>query len=67
MALSREKYVVTNLMRKIRVTKVSYLISGHNLVTRYIMELNPDGTSSVRLTPPIRMVTITYLANEVVA
>ena len=33
MALSRVKYIVINLMRMRRVERVSYLISGHNLVT----------------------------------
>ena len=50
MALSHVKYVVNNLMRTRRVARVSYPISGHNLVTGYIMGLNLDRTCSVRLT-----------------
>ena len=44
MVLSCVKYVGNKLMRTIRVAKVIYLISGHNIVTGYIMGLNPDGT-----------------------
>ena len=59
MALFCVKYVGNNLMCTRRVARVIYPISGHNLVTGYIMGLNPDGTRSVRLTHPRRMVTIT--------
>ena len=59
MALSRVKYVVNNLMRLIRVARVSNPISGHYLVTGYIMGLNTDGTCSVILTHPRIMVAIT--------
>ena len=59
MDLSRVQYVVNNLMITRRVARVSYLISGHNLVTRYIMGLNPGGTRSVILTHPSRMLVIT--------
>ena len=66
MTLSCVNYVVNNLMRTRQVARVSYPISGHNLVTGYIMGLNPDSTRSVILTPPRRMVAITELAKEVV-
>ena len=59
MAISRVKHVVNNLMNTRRVVRVIYLISGYNLVTRYIMVLNPDGTRSVRLTQPRKMVAMT--------
>ena len=49
MALSRVKYIVNNLMSMRRVARESYLVSGHNLVTSYIMVLNHDRTHSVRL------------------
>ena len=58
-ALSHVKYVVNNLLRMRRVDRVSYPISGHNIVNGYIMGLNPDGTCSVILNHPRRMVAIT--------
>ena len=66
MALFFVKYVGNNLMCTRRVARVIYPISGHNLVTGYIMVLNPDGTRSFRLKYPCRMVAITYMAKEVV-
>ena len=58
MALSHVKYVVNNLMRMRQVARVSYPISGHNLVNGYIMGLNPDRTRSFILTHPCKMVVI---------
>ena len=66
MALSCVKFVFDNLMSTIELARVSYLISDHNLVTRYIMRPNPDGTRSVIFTHPHIMVTITSFSNEVV-
>ena len=59
MLLSRANYIVNNLMVTRRVNRAGYPVSGHNIVTGYIMGLNPDGTCSVRLTHPRRMVAIT--------
>ena len=50
MALSHVEYFVNNLMRTRWVVRVSYPIFGHNIVTSYIMGLNPDGTRSFILT-----------------
>ena len=50
MGISSVKYVVDHLMSTRLVTRVSYLISGHNLVTCYIMGPNYYVTSSVILT-----------------
>ena len=44
MALSRVNYVVKNFNGMRRVARAGYPVSGHNLVTGYIMGLNPDGT-----------------------
>ena len=59
MALSCVKYVVNNLMVVRRVARAGYPVSGHNLVTGYIMEINPDGTCSFILTHPRRILAIT--------
>ena len=65
MALSRVNYGVNNLMRTRRVDRVSYPISGHNLVTGYIMVLNPDRTRSVRLTKSTPFYYTTILTYEI--
>ena len=49
MDLSGVKYVVNNLMSTRYLARVSYLISGYNIVTRYIMVPNPNGNPQVRL------------------
>ena len=50
MAIYRVKHIANDLLITRRVARVSYLISAHNLVTRYIIGLNPDGTRSVKFT-----------------
>ena len=58
MALSCVKNVVNNLMGTIRVARAGYPVSGHNIVTCYIMRLNDDGTCSVRLTISMTLISI---------